>query len=70
MSSPPASALQRYGRVNLYRAGGGSDITRFVGPAGSAHIATRIGSNSTELAAGLTLKLGERTSVYGELSKL
>jgi outer membrane autotransporter protein len=62
--------LQPYGRVNVYHGFGGSDVTRFDGPAGSADILTAKGYTSAELAAGLTLSLGPVTSLYGEVGKL
>ncbi|MGJ7611746.1 MULTISPECIES: autotransporter outer membrane beta-barrel domain-containing protein [unclassified Variovorax] len=65
-----AGLLQPYVRFNVYRSGSGTDITRFVGPAGSTDIATRTGGTSTELAAGGTLQLTESTSLYAELGKL
>ncbi|MBU1444584.1 MAG: autotransporter outer membrane beta-barrel domain-containing protein [Gammaproteobacteria bacterium] len=62
--------LQPYARLNFYRSSGGNDVARFVGPAGSTDIASAAGGSSTELAAGMTLALGERTSVYAEAGKL
>ncbi|MBU1357483.1 MAG: autotransporter domain-containing protein, partial [Gammaproteobacteria bacterium] len=62
--------LQPYARLNFYRSSGGNDVARFVGPAGSTDIASAAGGSSTELAAGMTLALGERTSVYAESGKL
>jgi outer membrane autotransporter protein len=64
-----AGRLQPYARVNLYRASGGNDSTRFINPAASTAIASSTGSTSTELAAGFTLRLSESTSLYGELGK-
>ena len=63
-------ALQPYARVNVYRHGSGTDIANFVGPAATTAIATRTGGTSTELAAGATLALNDRVSLYGELGKL
>ena len=63
-------SVQPYGRLNLYRASSGSDQTRFVGPAGSADIATQTGYSSTELAAGATLALSPAAVLYGEVGKL
>ncbi|WP_254789565.1 autotransporter outer membrane beta-barrel domain-containing protein [Variovorax sp. OV329] len=63
-------ALQPYARVNFYKRSSGTDITRFIGPAGSADIASRTGGTSSELAFGATWQLGQRTSLYGELGKL
>ncbi|RYF13459.1 MAG: autotransporter outer membrane beta-barrel domain-containing protein [Comamonadaceae bacterium] len=65
-----AGALQPYARVNVYRSAGGTDIANFVGPAATTAIATRTGGTSTELAAGATLALNDRVSLYGELGKL
>jgi outer membrane autotransporter protein len=67
-----AGLLQPYVRVNVYRSGSGSgtDVTRFVGPAGFTDIATRTGGTSTELAGGATLQLTESTSLYAEVGKL
>ncbi len=65
-----AGLLQPYVRANVYRSSSGSDVTRFIGPAGFADIATRTGGTSTELAAGATLQLAENMSVYAELGKL
>ncbi|MDM0010534.1 autotransporter-associated beta strand repeat-containing protein [Variovorax sp. J22G73] len=62
--------LQPYGRVNVYRSSRGNDVSRFVNPAAITPIGTAIGGTSTELAAGFTLALSERTSIYGELGKL
>jgi len=65
-----AGRLQPYGRVNLYRATGTDDATRFINPAASTAIAGSKGSTSTELATGFTLALSESTSLYGEVGKL
>lgn len=65
-----AGLLQPYARVNVYRASSGSDVARFVGPAGSADIATPIGHTSWELAAGATLQLGACVDLYGEVGQL
>ncbi|RIX75942.1 autotransporter outer membrane beta-barrel domain-containing protein, partial [Acidovorax cavernicola] len=65
-----AGLLQPYARVNFYRNSSGTDVTRFVGPAGVADIATRTGGHSTELAVGATLQVAENTSVYAEVGKL
>ena len=62
--------VQPYGRLNVYHAAGGTDVSRFIGPAGFTDIATPAGSTFTELATGLTLKLGARMSVYGEIGRL
>ncbi|PNG47328.1 MULTISPECIES: autotransporter outer membrane beta-barrel domain-containing protein [unclassified Variovorax] len=65
-----AGRLQPYARVNLYRASGGNDTTRFINPAASTAIASSRNGTSTELAAGFTLALSESTSLYGEVGKL
>ncbi|WP_288251649.1 autotransporter outer membrane beta-barrel domain-containing protein [uncultured Hydrogenophaga sp.] len=68
--SSAAGLLQPYGRVNLYSGSKGWDVTRFTGPAGFADVATGTGGVSTELAAGATLALSARTSLYGELGSV
>jgi outer membrane autotransporter protein len=65
-----AGPLQPYARINVYRSSSGTDVTRFIGPAGFTDIATRTGGTSTELAAGATLRLTQNMSVYGELGKV
>jgi outer membrane autotransporter protein len=65
-----AGTLQPYGRVNVYRSGRGTDITRFVSPGAATDIATGTGGTSTEFAAGATLALTAATSLYGEIGKL
>jgi len=62
--------LQPYARVNFYKRSSGTDITRFIGPAGSTDIASRTGGTSSELAAGATWALSQTTSLYGELGKM
>jgi len=63
--------VQPYARVNLYHAGGGADTARYIGPLGVGIISSGGGSRtSSELAAGATLTLSPRVSVYGELGKL
>ncbi len=69
-TSTSLGALQPYGRVNLYRASGGTDIARFIGPAAATDIATRTGGSWGEAAAGLTLALNSTWSVYGEAGRL
>ncbi|MBU1441622.1 MAG: autotransporter-associated beta strand repeat-containing protein [Gammaproteobacteria bacterium] len=68
--STPVGAMQPYARLNVYRRGSGTDVASFVGPAATIDIATRNGGTSSELAAGATLALNERISVYGEVGKL
>ncbi|MDQ0033670.1 outer membrane autotransporter protein [Variovorax boronicumulans] len=62
--------LQPYGRFNIYKASGGADVARFIGPAGTTDITGRTGSTVGELAGGLTLALNATTSLYGEVGKL
>jgi outer membrane autotransporter protein len=59
--------LQPYGRANLYYAGSGTDVARFISPAAITDIATRTGFTSAEVAAGLTLTLNASTSLYAEV---
>ncbi len=68
--STSMGALQPYGRINLYRATSGTDISRFVGPAGTTDIATRTGGSWGEAAAGATLAVSQTWSVYGEIGRL
>jgi outer membrane autotransporter protein len=65
-----AGLLQPYVRVNVHRSSSGTDVTRFIGPAGFTDIATRTGGTSTELAGGASWQLSRTTSLYGEVSKL
>lgn len=65
--STAAGVLRPYGRVNLYRSSPGRDVARFIGPAGSADVATGTGGASAELAAGATLALSTGISLYGEV---
>ncbi|QSI33168.1 autotransporter outer membrane beta-barrel domain-containing protein [Variovorax sp. RKNM96] len=65
-----AGLLQPYVRANVYRGSRGTDVTRFVGPAGFSDIATRTGGTSTELAAGATLQVSENVGLYAEVGKL
>ncbi|MGJ7505336.1 MULTISPECIES: autotransporter outer membrane beta-barrel domain-containing protein [unclassified Variovorax] len=68
--STSLGTLQPYGRFNIYKASGGADVARFIGPAATTDITGRSGSTVSELAGGLTLALNETTSVYGEVGKL
>ncbi len=63
-------ALQPYGRFNVYKTSGGTDIARFLNGATTTDIAAPAGGTSTELAGGFTLALGATTSLYGEIGKL
>jgi outer membrane autotransporter protein len=65
-----AGTLQPYARVNFYRARSGSDVARFIGPAGATDIASSTGHSTAEVAAGATLTLNPRASLYGEVGKL
>ncbi|MDQ0073120.1 subtilase-type serine protease [Variovorax boronicumulans] len=65
-----AGLLQPYARLNVYRTSSGTDVARFIGPAGWTDIGTRTGGTSTELAGGASLAVGERTSLYAEVGKL
>lgn len=69
-ATTPAGALRPYARLNLYRSSKGTDLVRFTGPAGFTDVATRTGGLSTELAAGATLALSARTSLYTEIGRL
>jgi outer membrane autotransporter protein len=62
-----AGRLQPYGRINLYYAGSGTDVARFISPAAITDISSRTGYTSAEIAAGMTLALNESTSLYSEL---
>ncbi|MGJ7509585.1 autotransporter-associated beta strand repeat-containing protein [Variovorax sp. GT1P44] len=62
--------LQPYGRLNLYFAGSGTDVARFVSPAAVTEVPTRTGYTSAEVAAGMTLALNPSTSLYGEVGRV
>ncbi|MEJ8810189.1 autotransporter outer membrane beta-barrel domain-containing protein [Variovorax ureilyticus] len=62
-----AGRLQPYGRVNLYRAGSGTDVATFIAPAASTPIASATGYTSAEVAGGATLALSPSTTLYGEV---
>ncbi|MDQ0012214.1 outer membrane autotransporter protein [Variovorax boronicumulans] len=64
-----AGTLQPYARLNVYRSAKGNDVARFVNPAAITPVGAPIGGTSTELAAGFTLAVSQRTSIYGELGK-
>ncbi|WPG41451.1 autotransporter-associated beta strand repeat-containing protein [Variovorax sp. EBFNA2] len=64
-----AGTLQPYVRLNVYRSAKGNDVARFVNPAAITPVGAPIGGTSTELAAGFTLSVSQRTSLYGELGK-
>ena len=61
--------LQPYGRFNIYKASGGANVTRFIGPAATTDITSRTGSTVSELAGGFTLALSRSTSIYSEIGK-
>jgi outer membrane autotransporter protein len=65
-----AGRLQPYARVNVYRAGAGTDVATFVGPAASTSIGSASGYTSAEVAGGMTLALSATTSLYGEVGRL
>ncbi|SEU23946.1 outer membrane autotransporter barrel domain-containing protein, partial [Variovorax sp. OV084] len=65
--STSLGTLQPYGRFNIYKASGGADVARFIGPAATTDITSRTGSTVSELAGGLTLALNQTTSIYGEV---
>jgi autotransporter-associated beta strand protein len=65
-----AGTLQPYARLNVYRSSKGNDVAQFVSPAAITPVGAPIGSTSAELAAGFTLAVSQRTSLYGELGKL
>lgn len=61
--------LQPYGSVNVYKASSTTDVASFVAPAATTAIEAKGGYMTTALAAGATLQLNKRTSLYGELSQ-
>lgn len=65
-----AGVFQPYGRVNIYKASRTTDVASFITPVARTDIQARGGNTSTELAAGATLQLNQRTSFYGELGRL
>ena len=65
-----AGMLQPYARLNVYHAGSGTDVARFIGPAAFTDISSRTGYTTTEVALGATLQLSAATSVYGEVGQL
>lgn len=65
-----AGRLQPYGRVGVVHGSGGSDVTRFAGPAAFTDIGSASGYTSVELAGGATLSLTKTVSVYGEIGRL
>ena len=62
--------FQPYGRINVYKASNTNDVASFITPAATTQISAKGGYTATELAAGASLKLSQRTSIYGELGKL
>ncbi|MGJ7519634.1 autotransporter outer membrane beta-barrel domain-containing protein [Variovorax sp. LT1P1] len=69
--STSLGALQPYGRLNLYRASSGTDITTFTFlDSKPTDIATRTGGTWGEVAGGLTLALNPTWSVYGEVGQM
>jgi outer membrane autotransporter protein len=65
-----AGRLQPYGRLNLYYAGSGTDVARFISPAVVTGISSSTGYTSAEIAAGMTLGLNPSTSLYGEVGRV
>lgn len=65
-----AGVLQPYGRINVYKASNTTDIASFAAPGGSTDIQAKGGYTATEMAAGASLQINQRTSIYGELGKL
>ncbi|WP_042437928.1 autotransporter outer membrane beta-barrel domain-containing protein, partial [Comamonas testosteroni] len=65
-----AGVLQPYGRINVYKASNTTDIASFAAPGGTTDIKAKGGYTATEMAAGASLQINPRTSVYGELGKL
>jgi outer membrane autotransporter protein len=65
-----AGRLQPYGRVNVYHATSGTDISTFIATTGSTQIGSAAGYTSTEVAVGMTLALSPTTSLYGEVGQL
>ncbi|WP_159918345.1 autotransporter outer membrane beta-barrel domain-containing protein [Pantoea sp. 18069] len=64
-----AGVFQPYGRINVYKASRTTDVASFITPVAETDILAQGGYTSTELAAGATLQLNERTSLYGELGQ-
>ena len=62
--------LQPYGRINVYKASNTTDIASFAAPGGTTDIKAKGGYTATEMAAGASLQINPRTSIYGELGKL
>ena len=65
-----AGRLQPYARVNVYRAGSGTDVVGFASPAGTVRTSSANGYTSTEVAGGFTLGLTPTMAIYGELGHL
>lgn len=62
-----AGQFQPYGRINVYKASRTVDGARFITPVATTDIRTQGGYTTTELAAGGTLQLNKRASLYGEV---
>lgn len=69
-STTGVGVLQPYGRINIYKTSSTTDIASFVTPAATTDIKARGGYTATELAAGASLQINRRTSIYGELGKI
>ncbi|QOQ84344.1 autotransporter outer membrane beta-barrel domain-containing protein [Comamonas thiooxydans] len=65
-----AGVLHPYGRINVYKASNTTDIASFAAPGGTTDIKAKGGYTATEMAAGASLQINPRTSIYGELGKL
>ena len=65
-----AGLLQPYARLNLYRAGAGTDVAQFINAAAVTRIASATAYRSAELAGGFTSRLSPTVSIYGELGRL
>ena len=65
-----AGVLQSYGRINVYKSSNTTDIASFAAPGGTTDIKAKGGHTTTEMAAGASLQLNPRTSLFGELGKL
>ena len=65
-----AGRLQPYARVNVYRAGSGTDVVTFTSVANASRVSTASGYTSTEVAGGFSLALSTVTMIYGEVGKL
>lgn len=65
-----AGLLQPYGRFSIQASNSTTNVASFIVPAATTDISVKNGYTSTELAAGTSLQLNPRTSLYGELNKV